>query len=288
MKLLYFLIIVLIIYYIGTKINVVHIDTLPTEQQSELENRSKIRSMIMDNHIKEKLNKKVLKKTDFTFKENELLKYKDMYSATGAHTRDYKHDYFDLLSEPHMKLPKARDIYILLRSEFIDTEYIRDQYKFNVTGQPSVSRYPSRNTITQDKKYIKQIKRDMASWNNLFPKYYDTNKKLIQIAEIKLIFITETDFEFVIQGMVKLIYQGKSMHFRFEYYGRIDRTDDFINGGTDTYMLQLSSLRPLTKSEFDSKIDGKYLDEKAPFASISSQMKYVDKVNQQHQEEMGL
>lgn len=321
MKLLYFLLIILIIYYVGTKINVVHIDTLPISQQTELKSRSKIRSMIMDNHIKEKLDKKnrcennfnmkmpdhkvVEKMTNlnddgsvfgsnssssskFTFKENELLKNADLYSANGKHTRDYKHDYFDLLSEPHLKLPEPHELYILLRSEYMDTEYNRNQYRFNITGQPTTSRYPNANTVIPDKRYVKQIRKDMMSWNNLFPKYYDVKKKLIEIVDIKLIFITETDFEFVIQGMVKIKYRGKFMHFRFEYYGQINRTDDFINGGTDTYTLQLSSLKPMSKSEFESQLDGKYLDEKSSFVTIDSQMKYVDKINKLHQKEMGL
>ncbi len=284
MKPIYFLFIVIAIYYIITKINVVHVNTLPFKQKKELRKRSKFRSMIVDNHVRCDNENESTKPAEepVTFKENELLKYTDIYSASGKNTRDYKHDYFDFLSEP-IELPGANDLYILLRSEYIDTEYIRNKYRFNITNQPVTSRYPNKYTISQDKKYLSKIKKDIRSWNNIFRKYYHTDKKLIDILDIKLIFITETDFEFVIQGMIKLSYKNKTMHFRINYYGQINKTDDFLNGGTNTYMLQLYNLQPISKSEFDSKIDAVNLEERTPFMSMEDQMTYVDKINKTHQ-----
>ena len=52
MKFIFFLIIIAIIYFIAIHIDVVHIDGLPKEQRDELNNRSKIRSILLSNYIK--------------------------------------------------------------------------------------------------------------------------------------------------------------------------------------------------------------------------------------------
>jgi len=291
MKLLYFLLIVLIIYFITTQINVVHINTLPQNQQNELRNRSEFRSHLLDNYIKCDSPIDQLDRPNpvehFEFKENEFLKNTELYSARQYNSRNYKHDYFDMNGRP-IELPNANDLFILLRSEYIDSTYANNKYKFNITGLPVTSRYPNKNTIKPDKKYVSVIKRDIMSWNNLFPKYYHTDKRLITIQDIKPIFIMETEFEFVVQAIVKLSYRNKSMHFRVEYYGQINRTDDILNGPSDTYTIRLVGLKPISKSDFDIQPDPNNQEERGPFISMDSQLKYVDKINQMHKAETNI
>lgn len=283
MKIFYFLLVILAIYFIMTRIDVVHINTLPHTQQSELQNRSKFRSHLLDNYVKSDSNANQIE--HFAFKENEYLKNTELYSAKQFNSPDYKHDYFDLYTTP-MTLPTANDLFILLRSEYIDSTYANNKYKFNITNLPTTNRYPNMDTTAEDKKYIKQIKHDIMSWNNLFPKYYHTNKRLIIIKSIKLIFIKETEFEFVVQAIVKLSYRNRLMHFQVEYYGQINRTDDILNGVGNTTTIKLVGLIPMSRSDFDIQPDSMYQEARSPFISMDEQLKYVNKINQMHLDEM--
>jgi hypothetical protein len=288
MKLIYFLLIVLAIYLLATSINVVHINSMPAEHQAELKEKSKIRSYLKNDNVECKSSTTAPPlQENFDFKENEYLKNSELYSAKEYNSPNYKHDYFDLESRPII-LPTANDLFILIRSEFIDSTYHNNKYKFNITGLPVTNRYPNKNTLKQDKKYVKKVTQQIDLWNNIFPRYYNTSDRLIQIKEIKPIFIMETDFEFVIQTLVRLLYRGKTMHFYVEYYGQINRTDDILNGVGDTYDLQLIGFKPVSKSEFDAQPFPTDREEPSAFMPIAKQQEYAEKVNQMHRRETGL
>ena len=305
-NLLYFLIVVVAIYFVTTMINVVHVSTLPPTQQAELAARSKFRSDYLNNFLRveesnppkenfasinnpsgtlaDQSDRRAFAQSDgFTFEQNVHIKNTDLYSSAQIDSRDYKIDYFDLDGKQPMDLPTANDLFILIRSEYIDTTYANDKYKFNLMNLPTRPHVPNATTSRTDKKYIDLVRRDILLWNNLFPRYYHTNRQLIKIKEIKPTFINETDAEFVLKADIKLGYQSRSMHFRVEYYGQRNKALDFLNGETDTYVLKLLSIRPMTKTEFDADPDPSNLDPTAPFVTMQAQMIYVDKVNKLHQ-----
>jgi hypothetical protein len=292
MKLIYFLLVVLAIYFIATSINLVHINSLGPKQQKELKEKSKFKSY-MANYVKcdsnesNKLQENFEPKENFAFKENEYLKNSELYSAKQYNSPNYKHDYFDLLGRPII-LPGANDLFILIRSEFIDSTYHNNKYKFNLMGLPVTNRYPNKNTLTLDKKYVKKVKQEINQWNNIFPRYYNTSEKLIHIQDIKPIFIMETDFEFVIQTLVKLLYRGKTMHFYVEYYGQINKTDDILNGAMDTYDLQLIGFKPISKKEYESQPFPADQEEMSAFMPIEKQRELANKVKQMHINETGI
>jgi hypothetical protein len=286
MKLFYFLIVIAIIYFIATQIKVVHVDTLPNEHKTEVNNRSKIRSMLISNHLKDNKKSKnnsepetksvPVKKPSFTMEDDRLVGYTDEFSSEQFNSQNYKHDYYDLSGNPRV-FPNISNLVFLIKSEYADVDY-----RFNVPNQPVTMRYPNRNTSEQDAKYIKYIRRDIEQWNDLFKKYYQTDKKLIKINGIRLLFIRETTNDFVLTSNVSLSYLGKTLHCELTYYGQIERNDDFLNGATDMYTLQLVTIKPISKSEFNIQVEP---NDEGPFMSMREQLDYVDRMNRIHQNE---
>lgn len=280
MKFIYFLIIVVIIYFIATQIKLVHIDSIPEEKKIELKTKSKMRSMIMENHVKDK--KKKTKETfnsdSATFGTNKLIGLTNKYSADQYNSRDYKDNYWDL-TQYKPQLPNANNLFYLIRSEYRD-----EQFKFNISNQPVTTRYPSKDSEMEDKKYLKHIKRNILQWNELFQKYYNIRKNLIKINSIKMLFVMETLNEFYIKVQVSLSYLKKTMHFELTYYGQIYRNDDFLRGASDTYVLQLIDIKPITKSEYDIQPEI-MTQNQGPFMSLEQQVAYAEKVNKMHREE---
>lgn len=304
MKVFYFLIIILIIYFITTHINVVHIETLSPVEQKELNKKSKYKSRLTDTYVKADLQEEIPNKqinqenttienfTTNTTAQSRLFENERIYSGSQYNSRNYKKDYYDLTPDnvrPKLELPNMNDLFILIRSEYIDNTYTTDKYKFNSSNLPVTNRYPNKNTVILDKKYTSAIKMDIMSWNDLFSMYYDLDKKLISVKDIKLIFIMETEYEFIIQAIVKLSYRNKAMYFQVKYYGIINKTDDILNGLPDTdYELKLIELKPVAGSEFSSQPNPMNQDASGPFMSMDSQMDYVNKINKMHREETNM
>lgn len=162
----------------------------------------------------------------------------------------------------------------------IKLKYADNQYRFNLANQPVTTRYPNRTTEKKDEKYLKYVKKNIETWNRVYGK----NEKLLSTKQIKLILVMETEREFLIKVNVQLIYLNKTMHLELTYYGQIEKTDDFLNGGNDIYTLQLIEIRPISKDNFCKGTDS---SDHGPFMSMKEQMAYVDKINKLHQEEDG-
>lgn len=263
MKLIIFLVIVVIIYYLATKIKVIHIDKVHPENKKELTDRKKIKDALTYSYIKcidkQKPNKNIVSIENF---ENIILRDDDADCInTNAPKKNSKW------------LPDACSLVDIIREEFVDS-----QYKFNVPNLPRNTRYCNKYTKQLDNKYLKQIKLNINEWNELF---YQNN--IIMVKNMKPIFIIETETEFVMKVNVSLLYQEKTMHMELEYYGQIEKCDEFLEGGCDSYILQLVSIRPIRKSEYDAEI-GTINDVNInnPFMPMNEQLSYVDKIKQMH------
>jgi hypothetical protein len=259
MKLILFLIIVAIVYFIATQINVVHMDTFPKQQQSELDNKSKIRSMLLSNYIKCDNKDNNNESSDTIYQKN-----KETFSQIS-----------DISSMSKTSPPNGNSLL-----QKINLEYVDCQYKFNISNQPVTTRYPNKNTEHIDKKYTKHIKNNIEEWNEIFKKNW--NKKLLHIRSVILLFIMETPNEFLIKANVKLLYLNKTLHLQLTYYGQVEKSDDFFNVGSDIYILQLVEILPLSKKEFNISIKSLNEDNFDSFMSMQEQMQYVDKINKMH------
>lgn len=301
MKILILLLVLVIIYFIAVKLKVVHVSTLPEEQKTELNNRNKIRSMLLNNYIKcdENENKTNNNKTNSLsnsiegFKDRLLsvnnspdsdfyitsYKIYDTNDTNDISKRNLKKNYIPIMDlNIHMKPMKPMNIYQIL--DIITDEYLNDQYQFNLPNKPVTNRYPNKNTINSDKKYINHIKENINGWNEtLQNEFIDP----LRVAGIKLIFIMETEEEFIIKANVKLLYNAKTLHLSLDYYGIIDKSDDYLNGGSDTYIIQLINLKPIQKEEYQNSVKENNRD--GPFMSMNEQMAYVERVNKMHENE---
>lgn len=287
MKLIYFIVIVIVIYVVASQIKVIHFEKLPTEQKQEVNNRSKVRSMLMNNYIKEPINGTNLRSTispSAKFLDNKLIGLSNKYSSEQFQSTDYTRNNQDLTGGSII-LPNASNLLFLIKSEYVD-----DQYKFNIATQPVTTRNSNRTTMIQDKKYLRQIKKDMEGWNELFYKYFQTNQKLLAVRELKPIFVTETTNEFVIKLSASVIYLSRPTHFQLTYYGQIEKSNEFLNnfGPADTYILQLVDIRPIPKNDFDIIPAAFNGSDNGPFMSMQEQMKYVDRVNRMHKNDQDL
>jgi hypothetical protein len=262
-------------------------DTMPESSKKELKNRAHIRNMLVENHVKE----------SFTLEDNKVHNNKetdrriglsDRYSGEQYNSPNYKRNYYDFSDSPVRELPNASGLIELIKSEFVDDQYTFNQYKFNTANLPVTTRYPNRNTKLEDNKYLRVIKNDINKWNTLFRKYYDTNKKLIKIIQLKLIFVMETEAEFVVKVWAALLYRGRTLHLEITYYGEKERSDEFLRGEQIVYIPQLVSVKPIPKSDFDVQPLPMTQDEKGPFMSMDSQLQYVDRINKMHRDETGI
>lgn len=273
-----FLITLAIVFFVLSQIDVVHVNTLPASQQTELKKRAKMRKILISNCIKEKKNPTI---EGFSSK-----------SQCGAHEVDsrdyllkqeltYRPGGILATSQTDLGLPNASDLVDLINAEYGD-----NQYRFNEVNLPVSFRYPSHDLTSREKAYLKHIQRNIQSWNRLFHKYYDTNKQLLGINSINLISLQETEAEFIAHVNVSLTYLGRTLHVKLVFYGEIIQTDDFLNGGTNKYLLQLVEIKPIRKSDFISEINAENVS--GPFITMDDQLSYVDRINYMHRNEMDL
>lgn len=318
MKILYFLIIIAIIYFFALQIKVVHIDALPNEYRDKLASKSKIREMFFVNnlvscendHLKSydenqqenfqqigghdnRYELPVRVKLDLDNADTQKLCYKQNHNSSHESILNQNkiNSKYDNQQDPYQtnilwlkSLPDATNLI-----ELIKNEYMESKYRFNVANLPVTTRYSNASTLKLDKKYIKHVRNNIKSWNEIFNSFCKGNKKIIIISGIRPIFIMETDHEFIIKVLVKIYYQNRSMHLELTYYGEIDTKDDFDNWGSDSYIIQLTSLRPIIKTEYEQNIramDAQEIDRSGPFLSMKDQMEYVDQINKMHHEEI--
>ena len=133
MKLIIIIIILIIVYLIFTHVKLVHFNTLPSKDKYELEERSKIRSMLINNHIKS---------------DEDIDNLKQAPLKIEHFSVESKPDIIDLIKKYHLN-----------RS-----------YKFNIPNLPvqtSTSTSTSTSFQFQTKKYTKKINSDMSQWQKI-------------------------------------------------------------------------------------------------------------------------
>jgi hypothetical protein len=255
LKLILFLVIIVVIYFLASKIKIIHADTLSHQEKKELDDRNKIRSLLMSNHIRcanPTTNQNVVEKFD--------------QSNTMTSTSEYS-----INTESNHKLD-ADEILEIIRNKFLDRQYF-----FNMATLPVTMRYANTNVRG---KYIKHIKNNIGKWNKVLS---SLGSEQIEPIEIKPIYIEETEDEFVILANVKLLFLNKTLHLQLTYYGKIEKPDDFLNGDIDIYVLQLVGIKPISKNEFgQNNYTGIPME---PFMSMDEQMAYVNKINKMHANE---
>lgn len=237
MKLLIFLIVVIAIYFIATRIKLVNIDSLPTEDRKALKKRQKMRSIVRHNHAKCENDKPV--------------------------------DIIEPFSPIDNRIDKTLSSNSILNT--IYDEYLDPNYRFNIATKPETYRKIDLNSY-QDKKYMKHIKNNILNWNNLF------KKDLIKIKTITPTFINEASDEFVLSSNVALVVNNDIVLLGLTFYGKIDRTEDHLDGGYDKYIIQLVEMKPVDPDIFDNTI--KEFQKQKPynhFMTISEQNAYVKK-----------
>lgn len=264
MKLILFLIIVLIIYFIASRIKIVHSKTLSDQEKKDFDERNRVRSLLMTNHIKcENIQDKDINKSE---------KFSNMNTTSITNT---------FLTDDN-KLPSIHELLDMIKEEFLDKKYY-----FNMANLPVTTRYSNYNIKSKDKKYIKHIKNNINEWNEIFDDNQNSDK-YIEIKEIKPIFIKETENEFIITINTKLSYLQKTLHIQITYYGQIEENDDFINNDTetDTYILQLIQFKPIHKNDYGQNITAYNNNiHNSSFITMDEQMAYVNKIKKMHENE---
>ena len=257
-------------YLLAINIKFTHIDSLPDKHRNKIRAMTTLRSLFSDNKIME---------TDTS------ISLSDKYSAEQFNSRNYKHNYLDFSGDLPI-LPNISNLLYLIKSEYRD-----DQYKFNVANKP----VNTTNSVTNPK-ILQEIIKNIKGWNDLFYKYYQSNKKYIKVVGIKPIYSMETEDELYVGVYISIIYINRSIHFIVTYYGKITHDFTFIDGDNGTrYLLQLVDIKPVPKEEFDTTLStyDKYdisLQNKKngnmiwsdQFMSMDEQLDYVKKINDMH------
>lgn len=250
-ELLYFFIIIVVIYFILTNIKVVHSSTLPAQDKQELQDRNKIRSMLMSNHIR----------------------HISPDSSTPIAVSTVQP-----ASKP-ITYPSGQNLLAMINEDFVD-----GTYHFNLVNQPVTTR--SFDSINNGEHYINHIKSSINEWNHVLTRDQikqcrrDYRTACIVPMQIKPIFIKETIKEFVITVNTKIRYLTKYMYLQLVYYGLISKSDDFMSNARDTWTLQLIDLKVISPIDYNSSVEKIH-----PFMTMDDQLSYVEKVNKMHQNE---
>ncbi|XWV26461.1 hypothetical protein QJ857_gp0608 [Tupanvirus soda lake] len=262
MKLILFLIIIAVIYFIATNIKVVHSTTFSSDEKKELDERNKVRTLLLSNHIRS------------TDGQNDNYQPKNIESFSQTNEYQVNDTYYN---ETIDSLPNATTLLDMIKDEFLDR-----QYSFNIPNLPVTTRNSNLGTKSKDKKYVLHIKNNIKEWNEVLTQ--KSSKKYINVDDVKPLFVKETESEFVITVNIRMYYLKRSLHLQATYYGKIDRNDDFMNDDTDTYILQLVQLKPISKNEFNQNFVAAN-NYTGPFMTMDEQMAYVNKINKMHENE---
>lgn len=202
MNIIIILIVIVIIYLFLKCTKVVHVDTLPPDKQKELNNKSKMRSLLLQNHIKNINNVEAFSPTMST--DNINIKDKSNYKSSFP-----------------LSLIKSR--------------YLDNIYQFNIANLPVTRRYLSESPKRIDREYMIKIKMHI---NHMFTNCLHHNHR-IDLHTIQPYFILETEYDFIIKVAVDLTYHRKNINLLITYYGTIEQTDDILNGTSYVNKLQM-------------------------------------------------
>lgn len=285
MKLLYFFLVVLAIYFIATQIYVYHIKSLPKDCQQEFIARQKLKSMINHNHVRVTTTKDRKKICTFlnSSDDNQV-----QVQNRGLVKENFTNTITNNLTKEESELPTARELIDLIKLDYVDFE---SQYVFNSVNLPVTTRRQFGKS-KRDKLYLKSIYQYLMGWNILFRKYCSIDNILLNVLKIRPIFAMETDTEFILQVNVSLFYLNRTLHLELVFNGEIQRSDDIINEPVDQCFLQLDRIKLIPKQEFDTKIFEDVKDnitdgilDGGQFVSMDEQLKYVQKINRMHENE---
>jgi len=172
--------------------------------------------------------------------------------------------------------------------DLVKKQYLDNQYQFNVANRPITTRYfmspkVAKSNTYRDNDYLRIIRKDIRGWNGIMGK-----NKNIFLDDLCLISITETDDEFIIKINARIMYLKNTIHLRLTYYGQIIRSDDFLNGGHDEYILQLVDMEPISQREYSCEYHDKSKNSTNNdiFMTMDEQMEYVRSVHKMHADEV--
>lgn len=282
MKLIIFLIIIVFIYLVFANIKVYHANTLPDQEKQELVNKQKIKSM-MTNNIKCKGQNSQPIITPKTGSTEPVVSTIDHAQAINPNPNPKVEHFGTIIGSDqdinqdsnHDITPNINDILDKVVSEYLDPRYV-----FNQSVQPVNTRNCNCDISDKDRHYIDHIADNIHEWHTIFRPH---NK--FTVSKINPLFVKEAGDEFVIMSNVKILYLGRALYLQLTYYGVINRTDDFINDGYDTYILQLIKLKVISAKDFSNTITDTNNDNQAPFMTMQDQLAYVDRVKLMHERE---
>ena len=242
MELFIFLIIILVIYFVATQIQVVHSSQIPAKERVNIRGKNK-----PNKNDSTKMNPdEDPKGSSYDYRK---LFMSDPSVPSGANTYDYTKDYYDFYVDPAEPdhLPNTDDLFTLIRNEYVDS-----QFRFNIVNQPVTTRRFNRINADLDSKYTKQISKNINSWNDLFEKYFTIKKRPIKVVDIKPLVVMETTNEFVIKVNVAITYTKQPIYYLLTYFGQIDKTGDFFGDGIDIYTLQLVDIKQIKRCDYQT------------------------------------
>lgn len=184
MKLIYFVIIILVFYIIASNVTLIHINSLPDEQKTELNNRSKIRSMLISNHVKEN--------------EHIDINDKKLLSLTSKYPNDGE-----------VILPSSNNIIYFIKTNFMES--VNFKQNNNNTTNLNISKIDYQN-------YINKVNQNLSLWNKLFIEQFNVNKELIVLEKLKIVNLAVSDADNLITLLMSLTYLTKLIHVKITYY----------------------------------------------------------------------
>lgn len=222
MKIIYFILILIFLYLLFTRVKVVHISEVPENKLAPIK---VIPNNTAKNMLEETSNNKINKipQSINNTSNNTINKIPQLVSNAPIEpfkVQESNHNWNDILS-------------------LIKSDEMNDDYYFNLPNLPVMHR---NKTNSKDHAYTKLIRNNIKSWNNLF------NGDKIKIIELKIVNIKETEDEAIIIVLTHLSYGKKHIYLKLSYYIILNRLDDLFE--SDRYHTQMIDIVQISENNY--------------------------------------
>ncbi|AZL89441.1 hypothetical protein QKC54_gp0384 [Megavirus baoshan] len=266
MKLLYFLLliflilIIVIIYYDQkqkkTKIKNNKLVNIKSENLSQ-----NISQNLSQNKYKNKYKNKSKNVSQNVSQNISQNKFIDLVSDTDEYYNDDTNNIYNLINE-------------------INNRY-SIEIEFNMANNPVIGQIDKNLSSYFSQIVTRKLKNDINQWNHEL--FHNQNK--IILSETVILNLKATTDEFIVELLSHFFIEKQDYYVELCYYGKKNSDIDFFSNNNNIYIISMCNIEMSDNDTYLEAIN-KNNTESNVFMTMSEQMKYVNKINIMHREEM--
>ncbi|ANB50524.1 hypothetical protein [Powai lake megavirus] len=189
-----------------------------------------------------------------------------------------KNKFIDLTTDTDEYYDKTNNIYDLIND--INYKYSTD-VEFNMANSPIIGQIDKNLSLYISKMITHKLKKDINKWNYNF--FNDQNK--IILSETIILNLIATIDEFMVELLGHFFIEKKDYFIKLCYHGKKNTDIDFFSNNNNTYIITMCDIEMSDDDTYLEAINKNNTQDNV-FMTMSEQMKYVNKINIMHREEM--